>query len=59
MGAAQRRELYFGGTPDECRERIASYEGVVAVVLLLNVTPAPDGDVVKSYEPLMQLAKGI
>jgi 5,10-methylenetetrahydromethanopterin reductase len=51
-------QLAIAGTPAECQERIASYEGVVDELLLLNVTPAPDGDMVKSYAPLMQLAKG-
>lgn len=50
--------LAIAGTLDECRHRLASYEGVVDELLLLNVTPAINGDVVGSYRPLMQLAKG-
>ncbi|NQV21758.1 MAG: LLM class flavin-dependent oxidoreductase [Rhodospirillales bacterium] len=49
--------LAIAGTLDECRERLTSYEGVVDELLLLNVTPAINGDVVGSYAPLMQLAK--
>jgi len=46
--------LAIAGTPDECRARIASYDGVVNELLLLNVSPA--ADMAASYAPLMQLA---
>ena len=52
-------QLTIAGTPEECRARLATYEGVVDEVLLLNVTPPPEGApesaVVASYAPLMQL----
>jgi alkanesulfonate monooxygenase SsuD/methylene tetrahydromethanopterin reductase-like flavin-dependent oxidoreductase (luciferase family) len=48
-------QLAIAGTPDECRQRIASYEGVVNELILLNVTPPVEDDVVGSYAPLMKL----
>ena len=51
--------LAIAGTPKECRERIASYEGVVDELLLANVAPATDGDIISAYAPLMQLAGSV
>jgi alkanesulfonate monooxygenase SsuD/methylene tetrahydromethanopterin reductase-like flavin-dependent oxidoreductase (luciferase family) len=48
--------LAIAGTLEDCRERIASYEGVVDELLLANVAPATDGDIIGAYAPLMQLA---
>jgi alkanesulfonate monooxygenase SsuD/methylene tetrahydromethanopterin reductase-like flavin-dependent oxidoreductase (luciferase family) len=51
--------LAIAGTLEDCLERLASYEGVVDELLLFNVAPAADGDVVNAYAPLMQLARAI
>ena len=48
--------LAIAGTLEDCRKRLTSYEGVVDELLLLNVTPAADGDIISAYAPLMQLA---
>ncbi len=48
--------LTIAGTLEDCRERIASYEGVVDELILANVAPAADGDMMRVYAPLMQLA---
>ena len=48
--------LAIAGTLEDCRKHIAAYEGVVDELILGNVTPAADGDVIRSYAPLMQLA---
>ena len=50
-------QLGIAGTLDECHARIASYEGVVNELILINVTPATDGDMVGGYAPLIQLAR--
>lgn len=47
--------LTIAGTPAECRARIARYVGVVDELLLLNVMPAPGGNAVLGYQPLMTL----
>ena len=48
--------LTIAGTLEDCRERIASYEGVLDELILANVAPAADGDMMRVYAPLMQLA---
>ena len=47
--------LVIAGTPAECRARIAQYVGVLDELLLLNVMPAPNGNAVMAYQPLMDL----
>lgn len=49
--------LAIAGTLEDCWRRIASYEGVVDELLLANVAPAVDGDIMSAYAPLMQLAR--
>lgn len=50
--------LAIAGTLEDCRERVASYEGVVDELLLLNVLPAVgEGDAIDAYQPLMNLAR--
>ncbi|MFP6682408.1 MAG: hypothetical protein VCB07_09450, partial [Gammaproteobacteria bacterium] len=48
--------LVIAGTLEECRERLATYEGVVDELLLANFTPSADGNIVSAYEALMSLA---
>ncbi|MFP6780630.1 MAG: LLM class flavin-dependent oxidoreductase [Gammaproteobacteria bacterium] len=50
--------LTIAGTPDECRARIASYEGVLDDLLFLNAMPAVGDDIVAAYGPLMEIARG-
>jgi alkanesulfonate monooxygenase SsuD/methylene tetrahydromethanopterin reductase-like flavin-dependent oxidoreductase (luciferase family) len=47
--------LVIAGTQDDCRRRLASYEGVLDEMVLLNAMPAADGDVVDSYAALIAL----
>jgi 5,10-methylenetetrahydromethanopterin reductase len=50
--------LAIAGTLDDCLDRIASYQGVVDELLLLNILPPADGcDAIDAYQPLMQLAR--
>lgn len=49
--------LAIAGTPEDCRERIASYEGVVDELILANVAPTAGGNIINTYAPLMQLAE--
>jgi len=51
--------LVIAGTLEECRERLAAYEGVVDEVLLANFTPSADGNIISAYEPLMRLAQSV
>ncbi len=46
----------IAGTPDECRNRLASYEGVVDEVVCLNVAPPPAEGPDEIYEPMFNLA---
>ena len=48
--------LAISGTLEDCRKQITAYEGVVDELLLGNVAPAINGDIIGSYAPLMQLA---
>jgi len=48
--------LVIAGTPDDCRARLAAYEGILDEMLLLNAMPVIDGDVMNAYRPLMDLA---
>lgn len=50
--------LVIAGTPDECRARIAAYEGVVDELLLLNVMPSAGGAVM-AYQGLMALPRAL
>ncbi len=47
----------IAGTPDECLERLASYEGVVDEVVCVNVTPPPEGDPGAAYDDVFALAR--
>lgn len=47
--------LVIAGTPDDCRARLASYEGVLDEMLLLNTIPPTAGDVIESYASLIAL----
>lgn len=49
-------QLMIAGTPAECRARIAAYAGVVDELLLLNVLPAVDGDVLDAHRAMLSLA---
>ena len=49
-------QLVIAGTPAECRTRLASYDGILDEMLLLNALPAIDGDIIAAYEPLMEIA---
>lgn len=49
--------LAIAGTLEDCRERIAAYEGVVDELLLLNLTRPIDGNINNAYSPLMELAR--
>jgi alkanesulfonate monooxygenase SsuD/methylene tetrahydromethanopterin reductase-like flavin-dependent oxidoreductase (luciferase family) len=48
-------QLVIAGTPAECQARLAQYAGVVDEMLLLNVMPAPAGNALMAYQPLMGL----
>ncbi len=48
-------QLVIAGTPAECQQRLAQYTSVVDELLLLNVMPAPAGNTVLGYQPLMHL----
>ena len=50
-------QLTIAGTPAECRARLAAYADVVDEILLLNVLPAVNGDVMGSYRSLLSLAR--
>ena len=47
--------IVIAGTPAECQARIAAYACVLDELLLLNVSPALQGNVVMGYQPLMRL----
>ena len=47
--------IVIAGTPAECQARIAAYAPLLDELLLLNVSPAPAGNVVMGYQPLMGL----
>ncbi len=47
--------LVIAGTPDDCRTRLASYEGVLDEMLLLNATPATNANILDCYAPIMVL----
>lgn len=49
--------LVIAGTPEDCRARLAAYEGVVDEIVLLNALPAGDDGVEESYASLMQLVE--
>ena len=49
--------LVIAGTQEDCRARIAAYEGVVDEIVLLNALPAGDAGVEESYASLMQLVE--
>ena len=46
----------IAGTPDECRKRLAAYEGIVDEVVCLNVAPPPAEDPGAIYGPMFELA---
>lgn len=48
--------LTVAGTPAECRERLAGWEGLLDDVLLLNALPIEHGDVAAAYAPLLDVA---
>ncbi|MDA0821359.1 MAG: LLM class flavin-dependent oxidoreductase [Proteobacteria bacterium] len=50
-------QLVIAGTVADCRARLASYEDVLDDMLFLNAMPATDGDIVKAYQPLMEIAR--
>ena len=47
--------LVIAGTLDDCRKRVAAYDGVVDDMLLLNALPATDGNILSAYDGLLQL----
>lgn len=47
--------LAIAGTPDECRARLAEYDGLLDEMLLLNAMAGDGGSVVTSYVPLLAL----
>ncbi len=49
--------LVIAGTPQECRARLAAYDGLVDEMLLLNVMPPPAG-AGDAYAALLQLPRG-
>lgn len=49
-------QLAIAGTLEECRDRLASYDGVVDELLLLNAMPATAGEPHKAYAGAMLLA---
>ena len=49
--------LAIAGTPDECRKRLADYEGVVDEVVLVNVLPPRGEDPAEAYTGLFQLGR--
>jgi 5,10-methylenetetrahydromethanopterin reductase len=50
-------QLVIAGTVADCRARLASYDDVLDDMLFLNAMPATDGDIVKAYQPLMEIAR--
>ncbi len=48
-------ELTIAGTPADCRARLASYNGVVDTLLLLNARAVHGDDVATAYGDLIQL----
>ena len=49
--------LVIAGTPEDCRARIASYDGILDDMLFLNAMPAVDDNIVAAYGPLMEIAR--
>ncbi len=47
--------LVIAGTLDDCRKRVAAYNGVVDDMLLLNTSPVTDGSILSAYDGLLQL----
>ncbi|TDJ65539.1 MAG: LLM class flavin-dependent oxidoreductase [Proteobacteria bacterium] len=47
--------LVIAGTPAECRQRLASYAGVLDEMLLLNTLAPTDGNIVDSYASVIAL----
>ena len=50
-------QLVIAGTVEDCLERLASYDDVLDDMLFLNAMPATDGDIIKAYQPLMDIAR--
>ena len=48
-------QIVIAGTPAECQARIAAYRPVLDELLLLNVSPPPQGNVVMGYQTLWGL----
>ena len=48
--------IAIAGTPDECRNRLADYHGLVDELLLLNAMPPEADDALASYSALLGLA---
>lgn len=51
--------LVIAGTPAECRARLAAYAGVLDELVLINVLPAQDGDVVGSHAGVLTLPRAL
>lgn len=47
--------LTIAGTPDECRARLDTYQGVLDHMLLLNATPIVNEDALGAYDGLLGL----
>jgi hypothetical protein len=47
----------IAGTPDECRDRLLAYDGLVEELLLLNVLPAMGDDACAAYGELFNLIR--
>lgn len=50
-------ELVIAGTPDECRERLRAFDGLVEELLLINVLPAAGDDPCAAYAELFDLVR--
>jgi len=48
--------LTIAGTPEDCRARLAEYDGVVDEVFMLNALPPVDNNVVDAYSEFLTLA---
>ena len=47
----------IAGTPDDCLARLAEYDGIADELILVNVTPPPEGDPGAAYDDVFALTQ--